>query len=664
MSIAGDQNAGPAGRKPQPWLLASNRKLRHLQGISVRNLLVTPPPANRARGKTIDDESIPNTLQTPAKMLANKEARTVHHSRSATDLKRISSSTDTKLTAGEDGKQIRRKDLTSRRRSTLPWSGANPVVRQTRLEDIAASRMADTWFSLHCPGIEKPVYVSEVVERAMNPSFKNFDLNSCGPFVSRMDRVTVKFWVKPVNMEEYFLLLEVQVQLRALQYIGKTLESFHHPLPVNCVVFHFVDGVYAGLTDMPSREEPSLFQIPGKMDNDQTPTASFDSLMRLANLDRCIQDALATRDKLEAQINSVLEENKAHFDILNRKAQAEERLASVKRSVTAEKKRLQQSLKQKESLIASINARKEAMQQGRENQEKTRSYLQEAQTTKLSSEKLLKQTREESRGQIRRICEDLSSIYPIEPIAGKTLSFTILGIPLPNSNFENIDKEAVAAALGYTAHLVYLLSFYLSVPLPYPIQPYSSNSFIQDPISVGMTQRTFPLYPVNTHYRFEYGVFLLNKDIEYLLDRQGFRVLDIRQTLPNLKYLLYLLTSATSELPARKAGGVRGLLAGKAMTPSLSRQESAETVASDDCAFNQKRVGQGAPAFLIHGNGMPKPQQHARDDEDQPSAETLTTTKATPATAGDVGGTSSSSSGRHENLAFRPGGVQRSALTG
>lgn len=536
--------------------------------------------------------------------------------------------------------------------------------------------MADTWFSLHCPGVEESVYESEVVERAMNPSFKSFDLNFLGPLVSRMDRVIVKLWVKPLNMAEYFLLLEVHVHLRSLQYIGKTLENFHHPLPMNSVIFHFVDGVYTGLTDMVSIEEPSLSRPQGQAvpESDKIPTSSYDSLMRLANLDNCIQDALATRDKLEAQINSVLEENKAHLDVIDQKAQAEERLISVKKSVTMEKKRLQQSLNQKESLIASIIARKEAMQQGRENQEKTLSYLHEAQSTKISSEKLLRDTKEESRGQIRRICEDLSSIYPIEPVPGKALAFSILGIPLPNSKFDSIDKESVAAALGYTAHLVYLLSFYLSVPLPYPIQPYSSNSFIQDPISVGISQRTFPLYPVNTHYRFEYGVFLLNKDIEYLLIRQGFRVLDIRHTLPNLKYLLYLLTSASSELPARKAGGVRGLLAGKGFMPDLSRRESTESMASANSALNQKRVWQGAPTILVNGGGVPKPQRHVGDDEDQQCSVTTvmkqTTTTTTTATTTPVtttpGGTTATpcENGRVENLAFQPGRVQRSALAG
>lgn len=86
--------------------------------------------------------------------------------------------------------------------------------------------------------------------------------------------------------------------------------------------------------------------------------------------------------------------------------------------------------------------------------------------------------------------------------------------------------------------------------------------------------RNFPLYPNDTlQYRFDYAVFLLNKDIERLMNDQGLRVLDLRQTLPNLKYLLYILATSNEALPARKAGGVKGLLIARS-TAALSRTPS------------------------------------------------------------------------------------------
>jgi hypothetical protein len=462
-------------------------------------------------------------------------------------------------------------------------------MRQIKLEDITKTRMADTWFSIHCDGIDTPVYVSEVVENATNPSFKAFDLNVCGPKVSRANCLTLKLWAKAMTMEEYVLLVELQLCLQSLQFLGKSLDSFHQPLPSNSILFHLTDGVYTNLTGIPSSNTLIPSGASKFSDGVVLPTSSYDALMRLANLDECIQDALATREKLESQISAILEKNHQAMTLTSDVSRAQDKLALTKHAVAAGKRQLRATCKRKEELIASIKARREAMERGRYSQEKARSHLPDAQQKLASCSKVLKQNTEETKGQIRRIAEDLLAIYPIEPISDKPLAFTIAGLALPNSNFGDIDRDAVAAALGYTAHLVYLLSFYLSVPIPYPVNPYLSNSLIQDPVSASLPQRTYPLYPVNVQYRFEYGVFLLNKDIEFLLNKLSLRALDIRHTLPNLKYLLYVLTAGTSEIPARKSGGIRGLLQGR-LTPSLSRRGSEDSVGYTESIFPRKDV--------------------------------------------------------------------------
>jgi hypothetical protein len=471
-------------------------------------------------------------------------------------------------------------------------------MRQIKLEDITKTRMADSWFSIHCDGIDTPVYVSEIVENATNPSFKAFDLNVCGPKVSRADCLTLKLWVKATTMEEYLLLVELQLCLQSLQFLGKSLDSFHQPLPSNSVLFHLTDGVYTNLTGIPSSNTMILPGAPKFSDGVVLPTSSYDALMRLANLDECIQDALATREKLESQISAILEKNHHAMTLTSDASRALDKLALTKHAVAAGKKQLRATCKRREELIASIKARREAMERGRYSQEKARSHLPDAQLKLAACSKVLKQNTEETKGQIRRISEDLLAIYPIEPIPDKPLAFTIAGLALPNSNFGDIDRDTVAAALGYTAHLVHLLSFYLSVPMPYPVNPYLSSSLIQDPVSASLAQRTYPLYPVNVQYRFEYGVFLLNKDIEFLLNKLSLRALDIRHTLPNLKYLLYILTAGTSEIPARKAGGIRGLLQGR-LTPSLSRRGSEDSVGYNESIFPRKDM---RPSSKLNGD--------------------------------------------------------------
>ena len=41
-----------------------------------------------------------------------------------------------------------------RRRSTLEWVNATPQRRQEKLENVAAERMADVFFSLHVEGVK------------------------------------------------------------------------------------------------------------------------------------------------------------------------------------------------------------------------------------------------------------------------------------------------------------------------------------------------------------------------------------------------------------------------------------------------------------------------------------------------------------------------------
>lgn len=532
--------------------------------MSVRNLTVPPPNGNsstsKGRGKTIDDEDLPNTLQSPSKIVSAREAhRSLHPSRSFTDLK----SQETDGTRQKDKGTAAAGSIVAprRRRSTLPWNDPNPRTRQIKLDDITRSRMADSWFSIHCEGCESPVYISEVVENATNPSFRAFDLNMCGPSVSRLDQLTLKLWMKPTTAgAEYVLLVELQVHLQSLQFLGKSLDNFHQPLPANSILFHFSDGVYTNLTDIPPDVSVggSLQYAPAG-DGAALPTSSYDALMRLANLDECIQDALATREKLESQMNSILQQNQHALGTISAASRAQDKLALTRHAVGAERRQIRAAAKRKEELVASIRTRKEAMQCGRSTQEKTQSHLPDAQLKLGSSRRLQDANTEDAKGQIRRISEDLLAVYPIEPILDEPLAFTIAGAALPNSHFAGANRDVVAAALGHTAHLVYLLSFYLSIPIPYPIKPYLSNSLIHDPVSLSLPQRTYPLYPVNVHYRFEYGVFLLNKNVEILLNKQGLRAFDIRHTLPNLKYLLYVLTAGTSDIPARKAGGIRGL---------------------------------------------------------------------------------------------------------
>lgn len=305
--------------------------------------------------------------------------------------------------------------------------------------------------------------------------------------------------------------------------------------------------------------------------------------MRLSNLDDCIQDALSTREKLASQISSLLEEQKDSNHTINAASEAEQSLASTNRFLATSRRLLRTAEARRTELQVSLEARRAAITSGKLAQQKAQSHLASAQANLPSSKSLLQTTRAEISGQLRRICDDLLCIYPIEPFEQKPLSFTIRGLHLPNAtsiSVEDADPLITAAALGYLAHIVHLLSLYLSSSIPYPPTPHGSTSTILDPISTNMPSlaaRTFPLYQKGAvTYRFEYGVFLLNSDIELLMSRQGSRMVDLRHTLPNLKYLLTVLTTGKGQLPLRKKGGSKAV--GNGGTVEGKRSANAEEV--------------------------------------------------------------------------------------
>ncbi|XVF37987.1 hypothetical protein REPUB_Repub20aG0058800 [Reevesia pubescens] len=146
-------------------------------------------------------------------------------------------------------------------------------------------------------------------------------------------------------------------------------------------------------------------------------------------------------------------------------------------------------------------------------------------------------------------------------------SLTILGLhtilPFTKMSFFTDKKEVQRSAtgLGYVAHVVSLIASYLQVPLRYPLRLGGSRSYINDhapsveltssdlswntAISANVKPAEFPLFLEGQDTtRAAYAVFLLNKDIEQLLNFIGVKSLGPRHVLANLKELLRTVQSS------------------------------------------------------------------------------------------------------------------------
>ncbi|CAK7205823.1 hypothetical protein SEUCBS139899_008602 [Sporothrix eucalyptigena] len=548
---------------PQPpFLLPQNRKLRHLRGIYLRNLTFPQP-----RKYSIDDSGLDSTSSSPEKKRASLR-KTLQHAHSSDDL---------------------RSDIngaTRNRSATL--SGATALARQHILEEALESSTADAFFSLHAEDVDEPLYVSEVCERATNFNFRFFDLAAdLDPFFSRAAQLTVKVWVRR-SSASWSLLVQDDIDLRFLGCIG-SLQDIH--FPPNALVFHLLDGVYmAGAPHnrllSPATGARSAHGAP------PLPTSSYNALMRLANLENSLQDCLATQDKLAMQIEAVLDaEGRRDGGVENDLPSADARRRRATKGLAHRRRLTEVARKKRTDLAASIAARRDAIAAGRALQQRAAADVEHATHKLASSRATVARTLDDIHGQRRRICEDLIRIFNIIPIphVDEPLAFQICGMPLPNTVYgpalATPAKDGVApgedilsAALGFVAVLVSSLQTYLGVALPYRVTAYGSRSVVRDDISktIPDTQREFPLYMprggLNAQYRFDYAWFLLNKNIETLCHAQGLKVVDIRHTLPNLKYLLYVCSAGTEELPERKKGGVRGLWRGHIQRQSVSSE--------------------------------------------------------------------------------------------
>ncbi|KAJ0985279.1 hypothetical protein J5N97_003635 [Dioscorea zingiberensis] len=147
-------------------------------------------------------------------------------------------------------------------------------------------------------------------------------------------------------------------------------------------------------------------------------------------------------------------------------------------------------------------------------------------------------------------------------------TLTILGqqltvFPVKKLSFLGTRKKfrGLQLFLGYVAHAVLLIASYLDVPLRYPVRLGGSRSYVVDyapsvetassDLVFSSTMGTngkpmeFPLFLEGQDTtRAAYAVFLLNKDLEQLLNYIGTESLGPRHVLPNLNELFRIIQSS------------------------------------------------------------------------------------------------------------------------
>ncbi|XP_033062637.1 UV radiation resistance-associated gene protein isoform X3 [Trachypithecus francoisi] len=371
-------------------------------------------------------------------------------------------------------------------------------------------QLLDTYFTLHLCSTEKiykEFYRSEVIKNSLNPTWRSLDF---GIMPDRLDTsvscFVVKIWGGKENI--YQLLIEWKVCLDGLKYLGQQGYS--------------------------NAQKTILLQV-----DQNCVRNSYDvfSLLRLHRAQCAIKQTQVTVQKIGKEIEEKLRLTSTSNELKKKSECLQLKILVLQNELERQKKALGQEVALLHKQQIALQDKGSAFSAEHLKLQLQKESLNELRKECTAKRELFLKTNAQLTIRCRQLLSELSYIYPIDLNEHK--DYFVCGVKLPNSeDFQAKDDGSIAVALGYTAHLVSMISFFLQVPLRYPIIHKGSRSTIKDNINDKLTEkeREFPLYPKGGEkLQFDYGVYLLNKNIAQLRYQHGLGTPDLRQTLPNLK---------------------------------------------------------------------------------------------------------------------------------
>ncbi|XP_026545239.1 UV radiation resistance-associated gene protein isoform X2 [Notechis scutatus] len=367
-------------------------------------------------------------------------------------------------------------------------------------------RLLDTYFTLHlCDNINicKEFYKSEVIKNSLNPTWRSLDF---GLMPDRLDTSVSCFVI--------------------------------HARSPNEIIFGLNDGYYGALYERKgvSEIQKNLQVDPNCVRN------SYDvfSLLRLHRAQCAIKQTQVTVQKIGREIEEKLRLTSTSNELKKESECLQLKILVLQNELERQKRALGREVALLHKEQSALLERGKVFEEEHSKLLLDKEPLQELRKECTAKREQFLKTNAQLTIRRRQLLSELSCIYPID--TNDQEDYFICGVKLPNSeNFQAKDDGSIAVALGYTAHLVSMISYFLQVPLRYPILHKGSRSAIKDNINDKLTEkeREFPLYlKGGEKLQFDYGVFLLNKNIAQLRYQHGLGTPDLRQTLPNLKNFL------------------------------------------------------------------------------------------------------------------------------
>eukprot|EP00658_Telonema_sp_P-2_P008473 TRINITY_DN13198_c0_g1_i2.p1 TRINITY_DN13198_c0_g1~~TRINITY_DN13198_c0_g1_i2.p1 ORF type:complete len:438 (+),score=110.33 TRINITY_DN13198_c0_g1_i2:122-1435(+) len=409
-------------------------------------------------------------------------------------------------------------------RSTLSSSSAASDVYKRQLSVLSEHNQL-----IHC---------SELISSSFNPTFLplqpaaiirqvGWECHSC----------VVQVWSLPHSEAD---LGEIIINRTLhLPTLIKVPDTEQHGFEPNTLVLEFADGMYTQEGSLIQIEEADTPRRPGIHQHPKNET-SMSYAAACFFMEKCL-DWRLRMDAMEKEMGTVKEKLAVRLASLNKATrQAQQRRRRQLRLEQLHKRVAEERIQVMEQREALAHLQQALPPHAAAVQQAPLMLAEKAAALELQREGLepyqavLAQVSSTYDERCWGLVAKFFAIFPIRATKDPGI-LQIHGIPLHvTKDFAGCDEESVCTAIGYACHLLYHLAKLLGICLKHPLIPGLSHSRIS--VDSSNQLRPQPLFYKGSEKRvpFDYGLYLMNKDIAQLLRSVGIKCNHPSETLPNL----------------------------------------------------------------------------------------------------------------------------------
>ncbi|GAB6021163.1 hypothetical protein CHUAL_003793 [Chamberlinius hualienensis] len=417
------------------------------------------------------------------------------------------------------------------------------------------------YFTLHADPDSPDFYTSEMLNGDVTDfNWKSFNWPSEVENVNlSLSKMHIKIFAATNNWMNNQEIIAQTFCFKDMRCLGEQIPRDGHHFRPNTIIFEMFSGYYVGSGSLVninsiassklSTSRPKEIVVgPELLRN----SYDFSTLKRVHTVQQAVRQTRASVIKVRTVIHNKLEETKETMEMLSEKEWLKNKLNILRSELKNQQQCLLRLQKNSADLEEQNQIQRITLAKQAAALKKQHSKLIEDRHNFIDTRENLVKTLAQLNMRRRHLISELSYIYPVHHIPDK--GYSIGGVCLPDSeSFIGKDDTMLSVALGYVAHLIIMVSQFLNIPLRYPILYMGTRSRIYDHMlsSISDSEREFPLFSRGTNkMQFNYGVYLLNKNIAQLRLICGLSTQDLRLTLFNTKALLELRPTTKLDQPS------------------------------------------------------------------------------------------------------------------